>query len=248
MNKNKIDKPKNMDNKRAVVLFSGGLDSTTVLKIAIEEGFEVIPLTFFYNQRHKAEIEHAKEIVKFFNLKNHAILNLDFGQIKGSALVDLSVDVPKNRINKNKREKSGSANDIPVTYVPARNTIFLSYALAVAEVNLAGDIFIGANYIDYSGYPDCRPDYLKAFEKMANLATRASVTGEINFKINAPLLKLTKKDIIIKAFDIGAPLELTHSCYDPIEGLACGVCDSCILRRRGFEEAAIKDPTKYYKR
>ncbi len=248
MNKNKIDKPKNMDNKRAVVLFSGGLDSTTVLKIAIDEGFEVIPLTFFYNQRHKAEIEHAKEIVKFFNLKNHVILNLDFGQIKGSALVDLSVDVPKNRINKNKREKSGSANDIPVTYVPARNTIFLSYALAVAEVNLAGDIFIGANYIDYSGYPDCRPDYLKAFEKMANLATRASVTGEINFKINAPLLKLTKKDIIIKAFDIGAPLELTHSCYDPIEGLACGVCDSCILRRRGFEEAAIKDPTKYYKR
>ena len=123
----------------------------------------------------------------------------------------------------------------------------MSYALAVAEVNRAGDIFIGANYLDYSGYPDCRPGYLKAFEKMANLATKASVTGEINFKINAPLLKLTKKDIIIKAFEIGAPLELTHSCYDPIEGLACGVCDSCILRRRGFEEAEIKDSTKYYK-
>ena len=243
----KLKNANNMNNKRAVVLFSGGLDSATVLKIAIDEGFEVIPLTFFYNQRHKTEIEHAKKIVNFFNLNNHAIVNLDFGQIKGSALVDLSVAVPKNRINKNKLEKANNANDIPITYVPARNTIFLSYALAVAEVNLAGDIFIGANYIDYSGYPDCRPDYLRAFEKMANLATKASVTGEINFKINAPLLKLTKKDIIIKAFEIGAPLELTHSCYDPIEGLACGVCDSCILRRRGFEEAEIKDPTKYYK-
>lgn len=243
----KLKNANNMNNKRAVVLFSGGLDSATVLKIAIDKGFEVIPLTFFYNQRHKTEIEHAKKIVKFFNLKNHVIVNLDFGQIKGSALVDLSMAVPKNRINKNKLEKANNANDIPITYVPARNTIFLSYALAVAEVNLAGDIFIGANYIDYSGYPDCRPDYLRAFEKMANLATKASVTGEINFKINAPLLKLTKKDIIIRAFEIGAPLELTHSCYDPIEGLACGVCDSCILRRRGFEEAEIKDPTKYYK-
>ncbi len=240
----------NIKNKRAVVLFSGGLDSATTLKIAMDEGFEVIPLTFFYNQRHKTEIEHAKEIVKFFNLKNHVIVNLDFSQIKGSALVDLSVDVPKNRIKggikENKPEKAGNINDIPITYVPARNTIFLSYALAVAEVNRASDIFIGANYIDYSGYPDCRPGYLRAFEKMANLATKASVTGEINFKVQAPLLKLTKKDIIIKAFEIGAPLELTHSCYDPIEGLACGVCDSCILRRRGFEEAKIKDPTKYY--
>ena len=243
----KLKNANNMNNKRAVVLFSGGLDSATVLKIAIDKGFEVIPLTFFYNQRHKTETDHAKTIVTFFNLKNHVIVNLDLGQIKGSALVDLSMAVPKNRINKNKPEKAGNAtNDIPITYVPARNTIFLSYALAVAEVNLAGDIFIGANYIDYSGYPDCRPGYLKAFEKMANLATKASVTGEINFKINAPLLKLTKKDIIIRAFEIGAPLELTHSCYDPIEGLACGVCDSCILRRRGFEEAGIKDQTKYY--
>lgn len=247
-----MSETKNIKNKRAVVLFSGGLDSATTLKIAMDEGFEVIPLTFFYNQRHKTEIEHAKEIVKFFNLKNHVIVNLDFSQIKGSALVDLSVDVPKNRIKdiikENKAEKADNINDIPITYVPARNTIFLSYALAVAEVNRAGDIFIGANYIDYSGYPDCRPGYMKAFEKMANLATKASVMGEINFKINAPLLKLTKKDIIIKAFEIGAPLELTHSCYDPIEGLACGVCDSCILRRRGFEGAEIKDPTKYYKK
>ncbi len=257
--------------KKAVILFSGGLDSTTVLKIALDEGFEVIPLTFFYNQRHKMEIERAKEIIKFFNLKKHILINLDFAQIKGSALVDLSIGVPKSRINgfnsggtadkqpqnktgETRRTEDGGKNtdegglkpdDIPVTYVPARNTIFLSYALAVAEVNGAGDIFIGANYIDYSGYPDCRPQYLKAFEKTANLATKASVTGEINFKINAPLLKLAKKDIIIKAFEIGAPLELTHSCYDPAEGLACGVCDSCILRRKGFEEAKIKDPAKY---
>ena len=225
--------------KKAVVLFSGGLDSTTVLKIALDEGFEPIPVTFFYNQRHKTEIEHAKDIINFFNLKRHIIINLDFGGIKGSALTDESVNVPKNRIKID-------GDDIPVTYVPARNTIFLSYALAVAEVNKASDIFIGANYIDYSGYPDCRPEYLASFEKTANLATKTGVTGEISFKINAPLLKLTKKDIIIKAFEIGAPLELTHSCYDPIEGLACGVCDSCILRRKGFEEAGINDPTKYY--
>lgn len=244
------------------MLFSGGLDSTTTLKIAMDEGFEPAPITFFYNQRHKTEIEHAKEIVKFFGLKKHLIINLDFEGIKGSALTDSAVSVPKNRIKMNRgadeKENRGKnaglehlgggavKNDIPVTYVPARNTIFLSYALAAAEVEKASDIFIGANYIDYSGYPDCRPDYLSAFEKMANLATKASVTGEISFKINAPLLKLTKKDIIIKAFEIGAPLELTHSCYDPIEGLACGVCDSCILRKRGFEESGIKDPTKYY--
>ena len=231
-----MDKTK---KKKAVVLFSGGLDSTTTLKIALDEGFEPIPVTFFYNQRHKTEIEHAKDIIKFFNLKEHIIINLDFGGIKGSALTDADINVPKNRIKID-------GDDIPATYVPARNTIFLSYALAVAEVNKASDIFIGANYIDYSGYPDCRPEYLASFEKTANLATKAGVTGEISFKINAPLLKLTKKDIIIKAFEIGAPLELTHSCYDPIEGLACGVCDSCILRRKGFEEAGINDPTKYY--
>jgi 7-cyano-7-deazaguanine synthase len=231
-----MDKTK---KKKAVVLFSGGLDSTTTLKIALDEGFEPIPVTFFYNQRHKTEIEHAKDIIKFFNLKEHIIINLDFGGIKGSALTDADINVPKNRIKID-------GDDIPATYVPARNTIFLSYALAVAEVNKASDIFIGANYIDYSGYPDCRPEYLASFEKTANLATKAGVTGEISFKINAPLLKLTKKDIIIKAFEIGAPLELTHSCYDPIEGLACGVCDSCILRRRGFEEVGINDPTNYY--
>lgn len=235
-------------SKTSVVLLSGGLDSATVLKIAIDEGFTIIPLTFFYNQRHKTEIEHAKDIVRFFNLKNHIIINLDFDNIKGSALVDLSIDVPQNRIKAGASEKdnTGDVDIIPVTYVPARNTIFLSYALAVAEVNCASDIFIGANYIDYSGYPDCRPDYLNAFEKMANIATKTSITGKTKFKINAPLLKMTKKDIIVKAGEIGAPLELTHSCYDPIEGLACGVCDSCILRANGFKLAGVKDPTKYY--
>ena len=237
------------EKRKAVVLFSGGLDSATTLKIAIDEGFEPIPVTFFYNQRHKTEIEHAKNIINFFNLKKHIIINLDFDGIKGSALTDKDIDVPKNRIKTERTDtvaQTAKRNDIPATYVPARNTIFLSYALAVAEVEKAPDIFIGANYIDYSGYPDCRPEYLTAFEKTANLATKAGVTGEISFKIKAPLLKLTKKDIIVKAFEIGAPLELTHSCYDPIEGLACGVCDSCILRRRGFEEAGIKDPIIYY--
>ncbi len=236
-------------NKKAVVLFSGGLDSTTTLKIAIDEGFEPVPVTFFYNQRHETEIEHAKNIINFFGLKKHLIVNLDFSGIKGSALTDKNISVPKNRIKAERtcdNKETAEKNDIPATYVPARNTIFLSYALAAAEVEKASDIFIGANYIDYSGYPDCRPEYLASFENMANLATKAGVTGGINFKINAPLLRLTKKDIILKAVEIGAPLNLTHSCYDPIDGLACGVCDSCILRKRGFEEAGISDPTQYF--
>jgi 7-cyano-7-deazaguanine synthase len=231
----------NDKKKKAVVLFSGGLDSTTTLKIAIDEGFKPVPVTFFYNQRHETEIEHAKKIINFFGLKKHVIINLDFSGIKGSALTDKNISVPKNRI-----KAEMTCTDIPATYVPARNTIFLSYALAAAEVEKASDIFIGANYIDYSGYPDCRPEYLASFEKTANLGTKAGVTGEISFKINAPLLKLSKKDIILKAVEIGAPLELTHSCYDPVEGLACGVCDSCILRKRGFEEAGIIDPTIYF--
>ncbi len=240
----------NDKNKKAIVLFSGGLDSTTVLKIALDEGFEPIPITFFYNQRHATEIEHAKNIINFFGLKKHIIVNLDFNVIKGSALTDKNISVPKNRIKTERTSDTGKTaekNDIPATYVPARNTIFLSYTLAAAEVEKASDIFIGANYIDYSGYPDCRPEYLASFENMANLATKAGVTGEISFKINAPLLMLTKKDIVLKAVEIGAPLNLTHSCYDPIDGLACGVCDSCILRKRGFEEAGINDPTQYFK-
>jgi 7-cyano-7-deazaguanine synthase len=243
------------NKKKAIVLFSGGLDSTTVLKIALDEGYDVIPLTFFYNQRHKIEIEHAKEIADYFKIKNHIIINLDFSQIKGSALVDYSINVPKKKYTSINTLKSGNKtdpnkhnerlDDIPVTYVPARNTIFLSYGLAVSEVNKAEDIFMGVNWVDYSGYPDCRPEYIQAFEKMANLATKISVTGEIKFKINTPLINMSKKDIIIKAEKIGAPLWLTHSCYDPVHGLACGVCDSCILRKNGFLEAGVSDPTKY---
>lgn len=225
-----------LKNKKAVILFSGGLDSSTTLKIAMEEGFDVIPLSFLYNQRHEVEIERAKEIVKFLGLKDHIIVNLDFSAIKGSALVDREMEVPRNRED---------FEGIPVTYVPARNTIFLSYALGVAEAGGASDIFIGVNHLDYSGYPDCRPEYIKAFEKMANLATKAAVTGEMKFKINTPLINLSKKEIILKAFELGVPLELTHSCYDPEEGLSCGVCDSCILRKKGFEEAGVPDPTRY---
>ncbi len=257
------------NSKKAVILFSGGLDSSTVLKIALDEGYEVIPVSFFYNQRHKTEIEHAKKLVKYFNIKNHIIINLDFSSIKGSALVDFDISVPKNQIKiltepadhhsaNGNLEKSEPAaqkdniptarkNNIPITYVPARNTIFLSYAIAVGEVNNAGDIFIGVNWIDYSGYPDCRPEYIQTFEKMANLATKVSVTGQLKFKIHTPLINMGKKDIIKKAHDINVPLEMTHSCYDPVNGLACGVCDSCILRKNGFIEAGIEDPTIYAK-
>jgi 7-cyano-7-deazaguanine synthase len=243
--------------KNAIVLFSGGLDSSTVLKIALDEGYNIIPVSFFYNQRHQTEIDHAKKIIEYFKIKNHIIINLDFSQIKGSALVDLKVDVPKNQIklinacnnnnydNDNDNKNDNKKNSIPITYVPARNTIFLSYAIAVGEVNNAGDIFIGVNWIDYSGYPDCRPEYILAFEQMANIATKVSVTGELEFKIHTPLINMGKKDIIKKAYEIGVPLELTHSCYDPINGLACGVCDSCILRKNGFIEAGIKDSTVY---
>ena len=256
------------NSKKAVILFSGGLDSSTVLKIALDEGYEVIPVSFFYNQRHKTEIDHAKKIAEYFNIKNHIIINLDFSSIKGSALVDFDISVPKNQIkiaaapdphyttdNSESSELAAQKdntpkaqkNNIPITYVPARNTIFLSYAMAVGEVNNAGDIFIGVNWIDYSGYPDCRPEYIQTFEKMANLATKVSVTGQLKFKIHTPLINMGKKDIIKKAHDINVPLEMTHSCYDPVNGLACGVCDSCILRKNGFIEAGIEDPTIYAK-
>jgi 7-cyano-7-deazaguanine synthase len=256
------------NSKKAVVLFSGGLDSSTVLKIALDEGYDVIPVSFFYNQRHGTEIDHAKKIAEYFNIKNHIVINLDFSGIKGSALVDFNICVPKNQIKIHNGSDFNSAtgnleksklfaqrddisatrkDNIPITYVPARNTIFLSYAIAVGEVNNAGDIFIGVNWIDYSGYPDCRPEYIQAFEQMANLATKVSVTGALKFKIHTPLINMGKKDIIKKADEIGVPLKMTHSCYDPVDGLACGVCDSCILRRNGFIEAGIEDPTVYAK-
>lgn len=222
--------------KGAVVLCSGGIDSTTVMAIARQEGYAVYSLSFRYGQRHAVEIKAAINISRFFHAKKHLIMDIALDKIGGSALTDL-IDVPKRR---NPQEIT---NEIPVTYVPARNTIFLSYALAWAEVLGISDIFIGVNAVDYSGYPDCRPDYIAAFETMANLATKAGVEGSMQLKIRAPLLHMTKGDIIKKGMSLGIDYRLTHSCYDPSpDGRPCNCCDSCILRKKGFEEAGIQDP------
>lgn len=221
--------------KKAVVLLSGGLDSTTVAYLAKSAGYEIYALTFDYGQRHKKELESAKKICKQLGTKGHKILNIDLTQIGGSALTNSKIDVPENReIDK----------EIPVTYVPARNTIFLSFALAYAEVSEAEAIFIGANNLDYSGYPDCRPEYFEAFQKMANLATKVGVEGN-SIRIVTPLLNLTKAEIIKRGMGLGVPYELTWSCYEG-KGKACGKCDSCVLRLKGFKEAGIKDPVEYY--
>jgi len=221
-------------NPRAVVLCSGGVDSTTVMAIARKEGFEIYSLSFRYGQRHEIELTSAERVSRFFSVARHLVLSVDLDKIGGSALTD-AIDVPKDR---SPRDMEG---DIPVTYVPARNTIFLSYALAWAEVLGAFDIFIGVNALDYSGYPDCRPDYIAAFETMANLATKAGVEGTTKIKIHAPLLHMTKAEIIQAGFALGVDYSLTHSCYDPLpDGTPCGRCDSCILRKKGFDEAGIK--------
>ena len=225
--------------KKAVILLSGGLDSTTLLTIAKHEGFEIHSLTFFYGQRHSLELQAAKKVAAAFNVAKHLVINLDLKIIGASALTD-NIDVPKVKDIKQ------IGKQIPVTYVPARNTIFLSYALALAEVLLSSDIFIGVNAIDYSGYPDCRPEYIKAFEQMANLATKAGVEGLTKIKIRTPLINMTKAQIIKKGIELGVDYSLTHSCYDPSpEKLACGKCDSCILRKQGFKKAGISDPTRY---
>lgn len=209
------------------------------MAIARAEGYEIYALTFNYRQRHSREIEAATKIAEFFNVKEHLILNIDLKKIGGSALT-ADIKVPKGRKEKEIGER------IPVTYVPARNTIFLALALAWAEVLGAEDIFIGANALDYSGYPDCRPEYIKAFEFMANLATKAGVEGRSRIKIHAPLINLTKAEIIQKGVSLGVDYRMTHSCYDPTpKGLPCGLCDSCILRKKGFAEAGIADPLIY---
>ncbi|QTA92987.1 7-cyano-7-deazaguanine synthase QueC [Desulfonema magnum] len=228
-----------MIRQKAVVLSSGGIDSTTVMAIAKHEGFEIYSLSFFYGQRHASELNAAKSVAAALGVAKHLVIRTDFQPIGGSALTD-DIAVPKHR------SKENMAEEIPVTYVPARNTIFLSYALGYAEVLRASDIFIGVNAIDYSGYPDCRPEYIEAFERMANLATKAGVEGIIKTKIRTPLLYMTKAEIIRKGTELGVDYSLTHSCYDPSpEGLACGQCDSCILRKKGFKEANIQDPTEY---
>ena len=229
-----------MDSARkAVVLSSGGIDSTTAMAIARYEGFKIYSLSFFYGQRHAFELQAAQKVANAIGVTKHLVINIDLKQIGGSSLTD-DIDVPKDR------GEQEMTRGIPVTYVPARNTIFLSFALAWAEVLKSPDIFIGVNAIDYSGYPDCRPEYIDAFERMANLATKAGVEGITKIRIRTPLIRLTKAQIIQKGIEFGVDYALTHSCYDPSpQGLACGRCDSCFLRRKGFKEAGVTDPTRY---
>lgn len=228
-------------HKPAVVLLSGGLDSSTVLAIARAEGFETYALSFRYGQRHSCELEAAPRVAASLGARQHRVAEIDLRAFGGSALTD-DIAVPKDR------PAGEMAHGIPITYVPARNTIFLSYALAWAEVLGATDIFIGVNALDYSGYPDCRPEYIAAFEHLSNLATKAGVEGA-RFRIHAPLIKLTKAKIIRKGDALGVDYSLTHSCYDPTsEGLACGQCDSCQLRLKGFREAGLTDPVAYVQR
>ncbi|CAG0986713.1 7-cyano-7-deazaguanine synthase [Planctomycetaceae bacterium] len=223
--------------KTAIVLVSGGLDSTTVLAYALSRGYSCHALTFDYGQRHRVELRAARRVCKALGAASQRVVKVDLRSIGGSALT-ADIDVPKGRSAKR------MARDIPVTYVPARNTIFLSYALALAEVLKARDIFIGVNAVDYSGYPDCRPEFIKAFEQVAKLGTKAGVGGA-GLKIHTPLIKLSKAQIVQLGARLGVDFSLTHSCYDPIGNRACGRCDSCLLRSRGFKEAGLKDPTRY---
>jgi 7-cyano-7-deazaguanine synthase len=219
-----------------VVLLSGGLDSATTLAIARAEGFETYALSFDYGQRHDRELDSARRVAAALGVKEHLVLRLDLRAIGGSALT-ADIPVPKGR----SVEAMGSG--IPVTYVPARNTIFLSHALAWAEVLESQDIFIGVNALDYSGYPDCRPEFIEAFERMANLATRAGVEGTSRLRIHSPLIRLTKAEIVARGAALGVDFGLTWSCYEPRpDGLACGRCDSCLLREKGFREAGLRDP------
>ena len=225
--------------KKAVILLSGGLDSATTLAIAQNDGFTPYGLTFSYGQRHQFEIGASQKIAEACNLINHIITEIDLRAFGGSALTD-DIDVPKDR---SENTMSGS---IPVTYVPARNTIFLSFALAWAEVLQSNDIFLGVNSMDYSGYPDCRPEYIQSFQSMANLATKAGVEGAQSITIHTPLISMTKEEIIRKGLELGVDYSLTHSCYDPDKaGNACGRCDSCSIRLKGFQEAGTADPINY---
>jgi 7-cyano-7-deazaguanine synthase len=229
----------NSTKRRAVVLLSGGLDSTTTLAIAQSEGYETYALTFRYGQRHEAEIEAARRIAALYVVAKHVVAQIDLRAFGGSALTD-DIAVPKAR------DVDEMAKGIPVTYVPARNTIFLSFALAWAEVLAASDIFIGVNALDYSGYPDCRPEYIEAFQRLADLATKAGVEGRQKLVIHTPLISLTKAQIVKRGIELGVDYSLTVTCYDPSPGgAACGQCDACLLRLRGFAENALTDPARY---
>lgn len=224
--------------KHAVVLLSGGLDSTTTMAIAKAGGYEIYALSFDYGQRHKREVEAARRVVKALGAREHRVAKIDLRVFGGSALT-ANLDVPKSR------PESEISHGIPNTYVPARNTIFLAYALGWAEVLGAGHIFLGVNAVDYSGYPDCRPEFIMLFETLANTGTKAGVEGR-RFQIHTPLIKMSKAEIVRRAVDLNINLSITHSCYDPApDGLACGKCDSCLLRLKGFQEAGLTDPIKY---
>jgi 7-cyano-7-deazaguanine synthase len=219
---------------RAIVLLSGGLDSATTLLIARQQGFDVFALSFDYGQRHRVELERARKLAARYGAIEHRVIRLDLPAPAASALTDPSAAVPKRSLGR---------EAIPVTYVPARNTLFLAHAVAWGEALEAADIFIGANALDYSGYPDCRPEFLDAFQKMANLATKAGVEGTLSFRIHGPLLRMTKAEIVTRASALGLDFALTSSCYDPSdEGAPCGACDSCLLREKGFLEAGVSDP------
>ncbi|HET6346816.1 MAG TPA: 7-cyano-7-deazaguanine synthase QueC [Myxococcota bacterium] len=225
--------------RRAVVLLSGGLDSATTLALAQEAGFAPHALSFAYGQKQAVELEAAARVSRLLGCVEHRVVHLDLGAFGGSALTSQTLEVPKDR------DHASIGVGVPITYVPARNTVFLAYALAWAEVLGAFDIFIGANEVDYSGYPDCRPAFVEAFTALANLATAAAVEGRGQFRVHAPLMHMTKAEIVTRGTDLGVPYGETHSCYDPVTGLACGRCDACILRRQGFERAGIADPTRY---
>ncbi len=224
--------------EKAVLLLSGGLDSATVGAMAKAGGYELYALSFKYGQRHAVELEAAARVAKSLGVVEHKVAELDLRLFGGSALTD-NIEVPKDR------DEATMAADIPVTYVPARNTIFLSFALAYAEVLECKDIFIGVNAVDYSGYPDCRPEFIAAFEKMANLATAYGVSGGDKITIHSPLIQMTKAEIIQAGNHLGVDYSQTISCYDPVDGMACGHCDSCQLRAKGFKDAGVKDPTIY---
>lgn len=232
-----------MDEKRAVVLLSGGLDSSTTLALARREGFACYALTFLYGQRHQCEIQAARHVAQSLGALEHRVIEIDLGALGGSALTDSTLAVPKDR------HELGAGTEIPTTYVPARNTVFLSYALAWAEVLGVFDLFIGVNSTDYSGYPDCRAEFIAAYEAMANLATAAAVEGKGRYRVHTPIIEMSKAEIIRTGTDLGFDYALTHSCYDPDpEGRSCGRCDSCRLRLKGFAEAGLQDPLPYASR
>jgi len=225
--------------KAAVVLLSGGLDSATVAALAQQEGYRIYALSIDYGQRHRFELDAARQVAAALQVEQHKILSIDLAALGGSALTD-DIEVPTGR------SEDQMASGIPITYVPARNTVMLSLALGYAEVLGAADIFIGVNAVDYSGYPDCRPEFIEAFEHLANLATKASVEGQLRFRIQAPLIKMTKAEIIKRGVQLGVDYGLTHTCYAPNEqGISCGRCDACQLRQKGFAEAGVVDPIRY---